>query len=127
MKYDEVVAAIMTLLAADGTITGVVGTNIREAGEADFVVPSLEWTLIVETPADEMYHRIQLQFDPFTRTSAQLVTLQGRLNQLFHQDREWTLGTIKVRSQLLAVRREPAKGGVQSGGMDFEFLAVRER
>lgn len=142
MRYDDVVTQVLQLVAGDATIEGIIGAALYESGERDFEIPSLEWTLIVEIPELEVYHTIQLQFDPFARTKADLLTLQGRLYQLLHKEMNTTLdapfssgfssgfGPVAVyliRSRLLDIRSSPTKAGLHTGSMDFEFTPIRER
>jgi len=127
MRYDQVWPGIITLIKADGTISGVVGTDVREAQTGNLVVPSLEWTFIAGAPAGEMLYRFQVQLDPFTRTIAQLLTVQNRLKQRFHREREWNVGAYWITSRFLAERKEPVRDGIHSGSLDFEFQVVRTR
>lgn len=127
MRYDQVWPEVVDLILADPAISGVIGTDLREAGTGRFVVPSLEWSLIVGAPEAEMLYRFQIQLDPFARTIADLLTVQNGLKRLLHRDREWSAGAYWVTSLLLDERKEAVRDGIHSGPLDFEFTVVRTR
>jgi len=126
MTHDLVMDPVLELLAADGELTGIVGTAIYESGERDFEVPSLEWTLIVETPDAEVFDRIQVQFDAFVRSREDLLAVQRRVEQLLDHETEWEVGGLRLRSRKLDIRKNPTEEGIYSGSVDIEFKPVRE-
>lgn len=127
MTHDQVMDEVLDVLLADTALVAVVGSAVYESGERAFAVPSVEWTLIVETPEAEVFDRIQIQFDVFTRTRAHLLTVTRRLERLLVHRAGWWLGSLLIRSLKLDVRTNPTSGGVYSGSIDIEFKPVRER
>jgi len=127
MTHDLVLTPALARLVADPALAAIVGTAIYESGERTFVVPSLEWTLIVETPEAEIYDRVQVQFDVFTRSKDTMLAALRRIDRLLVHRVQWTLGTLQIRSLKLDIRTNPTEGGVHSGSIDVEFKPVRER
>ena len=127
MRYDQILPAILALVAADPAISGVVGTAIREARTGEFVVPSLEWTFVAGRPEEEMLYQFRLQLDPFARTVADYLTVRNRLIQLLHRDREWTAGGHWVTSVFSDEQKAEPRDGVHSGPLDFVITVVRGR
>lgn len=130
MRWTTDVALLLAVIEADATVQGVLGSGpmaLYKAGERNFEVPSLEWTLVSETPDFEVFQDLLIQFDPFVRTEGDLETLHSSLYRLFHRDREWTTGGVKFRSQFIAARIQPAVDGVYQGPVEFSVKTVRQR
>lgn len=126
MIYPTVVDDALDLMVADSTITDVVpATAIRKWSDADFVAPSLFWQLVAESPDLEVYKRVDVQFDVFTRSQSTLHTVLDEIERLFHRGRQWALGTTQVRSQVLAIRDEFYRDGIHRGSLDLWIKAVR--
>lgn len=126
MKYQVVIDDALDLIVATAAITALIpAAAIREDGDADFRAPSMFWSLVTEIPDAEQYKAVQFQLDPFTDTSAALLTVCDELEKLFHRTLQWTLGTTQVRSQVLAIRKTPYRDGVYHGSLDVEIKAVR--
>jgi hypothetical protein len=144
MRIEPVMTGVRALIMADPLAYEIVGAAIYEEGEREFQVPSITWTLLDEIPNAEVFHDIDIQFDPFTRSKGSLLTLQRRLHALLHRDVDWHLPSsggfgsgfsagfsgeeiIRVRSQFVGARGTKTAGGVYGGPMDFRITAVRSR
>jgi hypothetical protein len=126
VRYQTVVSDALDLVVADATITNVIpAAKIRKDGDADFAAPSMFWSLVTETPDAEVYKAALVQFDPFVTSQADLITVVDELERLFHRGRQWTLGSTRVRSQVLAIRDLPYRDGMFHGTVDVQFKAVR--
>ena len=144
MRIQPIMTGIITLIESDALAYEIVGNAIFEEGERELQVPSITWMLIDEVPEGEVFHALDIQFDPFTRSKASLLMLQNRLHALLHKDVDWHLPAsggfssgfsagfsnqenIRIRSQFVGSRGTRTAGGIWGGPMDFRFTAVRSR
>lgn len=142
MKTVPLMNGVVTTIKADAEVSSVLGSAIYEEGERDFVAPSLTWTLISEVPEGEVFHGIEIQFDPFVRSRRDLEIVQDRLYELFNREIEWRItstggfssgfsagfqgrDSMLIRSWFLAARHYRTSQGIWGGPMDFHFTAVR--
>lgn len=132
MTWDDAVADWLSTVAADSVVTGLLGTDpeFNQAGEGDFVVPSLEYTLIdPASPFMEVYWRTLIQLDLWMETLADVLSLERAIVRLLHLDVPATLGTTPMWSQL-----QPgggplpgARDGVRGRSLDFHLIYLRDR
>ena len=132
MRWDAAVTAWLAPVVADSVVTGLLGldTEFNLAGEGDYVIPSLEYSLIVPAvPFLEVYWRTRIQLDFWTKTIADLVSLEGALIRLLHLEWPATIGTIPMWSQMIpgGGPMPGAKDGIFSRSMDFHLIYLRAR
>lgn len=132
MRWDEVLSAIHAALEDESEITDVVGVgNIRTAGAREFVVPSLEVTVLSDD-VTELWAPSDVQFDVFTRTMADLVTVERALRNLFDREGFVAIEGLPMWSFYLdgGPLEGPSlnvEGGVFARALRFRFAPVRER
>lgn len=130
MRWTTDADTILAIIKADAGLGAIFGAGanmaLYKAGERDFEVPSLEYSILSETPAAEVFERIRIQFDPFVRSEANLRTVHDRLYALFNQDREWSSGGTQFRSRFVGAYSVPAAAGVYQGPLEFWFEVVRQ-
>lgn len=85
MIWDDLLERIAVILNADAALSPVFGQNMRMAGTAEHVVPSLEWTLIADRE-DELWAPHVIQFDIWSDNVEQVIAAERRVRSLFHQD-----------------------------------------
>ncbi len=132
MTWDAAVADWLALVAADSVVKTVLGTapEFNLAGEHDFKIPSLEYTLISPAvPFREVFWRTLVQLDFWTKTLPQLVTLEKALVRLLHYDTPLTIGTTPMWSQMIVggTPLEGARDGTFGRSMDFHLIYLRDR
>jgi len=132
MTWDEAVAAWLVPVAADSVVQGLLGTvpEFNMAGEHDFKVPGLEYTLISPAvPFHEVYWRTLVQLDFWMRSLADLVALERALVRLLHYDTPLEIGDIPMWSQMIVggVPLEGARDGTFGRSMDFHLIYLREK
>ena len=132
MTWDDAVKDWLAPIAADSVVQGVLGVDaeFNLAGEHDFAVPSLEYTLISPaTPFLEIFWRTLIQLDFWTKTLPDLVTLEKALVRLLHYDTPLTIGTTPMWSQMIVggTPLEGARDGTFGRSMDFHLIYLRDR
>ena len=132
MRWDAAVAAWLAPVAADSVVQGLLGTvtEFNLAGERDFAVPGLEYTLISPAvPFHEVYWRTLVQLDFWMRSLADLVSLEGALVRLLHYDTPLSIGAIPMWSQMIVggTPLEGARDGIFGRSMDFHLIYLRDR
>ncbi len=132
MRWDAAVAAWLVPVAADSDVTDLLGLapEFDMAGEQDFAVPSLQYSLVVRaTPHLEVYWRTRIQLDFWTETIADLQTLEKALVRLLHHEWPLTIGTIPMWSRMIegGGPLRGAKSGIFSGSLDFHLIYLRAR
>ncbi len=132
MTWDDAVADWLALVAADSVVQGLLGVDpeFNMAGDRDFKVPSLEYQLISPAvPHLEVYWRTLVQLDFWTKTLADLVTLEKALVRLLHYDTPLTIGTTPMWSQMLVggTPLQGARDGTFGRSMDFHLIYLRNR
>ena len=132
MTWDDAVKDWLGVVAADSVVQGLLGTapEFDLAGEHDYVVPSLEYTLVSPAvPFREVFWRTLVQLDFWMSSLADLVSLERALVRLLHHDVPVTLGTTKMWSQMIVggTPLEGAADGVLGRSMDFHLIYLRER
>ena len=132
MRWDAAVAAWLVPVAADSAVTGLLGLDpeFNLAGEHDFAVPSLEYSLITPAvPFREVYWRTLIQLDFWMKTLAELVSLEKELVRLLHLEVPADIGTIPMWSQMIPGGNslQGAEDGVFSRSMDFHLIYLRAR
>ena len=132
MRWDAAVEAWLEVVAADSVVQDLLGTDpeFNLAGEHDYAVPSLEYTLVSPAvPFREAFWRTLVQLDFWMKTLADLVSLEGALVRLLHHEVPVTIGSIPMWSQMI-VGGTPlagAKDGVFGRSMDFHLIYLRDR
>ena len=132
MTWDDAVADWLAVVAADSVVQGLLGTapEFNLAGERDYVVPSLEYTLISPAvPFREVFWRTLVQLDMWMSSLADLTALEAALVRLLHHEVPVTLGTTPMWSQMI-VGGAPLSGaadGVWGRSMDFHLIYLRSR
>ena len=133
MRWDVAVAAWLVPVAADSDVTDLLGLDpeFSKAGERDFKVPSLEYSLIVKaTKFQEVYWRTLIQLDYWTKTLAELISLEKALIRLLDFDVPTTFGAVPMWSEMVPGEGGPLEGtrdGVNSGSLDFHLIYLRAR
>ncbi len=130
MRWDAAVAAWLVPVAADSVIQGILGTApvFNMAGERDYVIPSLEYSLI--SPAvlfREVYWRTLIQLDMWAYELAELNSLEEALVRLLQFDTPVDIGTIPMWSEMQqgGVALAGAQDGVFGRSMDFHLTYLR--
>ena len=132
MRWDAAVAAWLEVVAADSVVQGLLGTDpeFNLAGEHDYAVPSLEYTLVSPAvPFREVFWRTLVQLDFWMKTLADLVSLEGALVRLLHHEVPVTIGAIPMWSQMIVggTPLDGAKDGIFGRSMDFHLIYLRDR
>lgn len=132
MRWDAAVAAWLAPIAADSVVKGLLGDDpdFYLAGERDFKVPSLEYSLISPAvPHFEVYWRTLIQLDFWTETLADLITLEKALVRLLHLEVPATIGSIPMWSRMLdgGGPLTGATDGQFGSSMDFHLIYLRDR
>lgn len=83
MRWPDVTQAIATFAAADVRLQQIYGGAIRYAGIAEFAVPSLEYTLIIEEKGVEIWSPIVIQWNQRTLTLDEIILSEQALMDLF--------------------------------------------
>ncbi len=127
MRWDVVVGAWLTLIAADSDVTGVLGRppELWMAGERDQKAPSMEWQLVADTE-NENYEVTLVQLDLLTRSDHALVKLERALRRLLHHDTPIVVDGHELWSQL--VGGSPLQGpkdGIHRRSLDFRLTYLR--
>ena len=132
MRWDAAVAAWLVPVAEDSVVQGLLGTvpEFNMAGEHDYAVPSLEYTLISPAvPFFEVYWRTLIQLDFWTKKLSDLATLERALVRLLHFDTPVEIGSIPMWSQMIVggVPIEGARDGNFGRSIDFHLIYLREK
>lgn len=130
MRWDEVIpACVVEPVLADADVVSALGTDpvFFMAGEREFSVPSMRWTLIAN-PEGENFEEALLQLDFWVRSVAQAVTLVRALRLLLHHEIEVTIGGIKLWSKYVDSRPvRTVRDGIVEGSLDFRLTYIRAR
>jgi hypothetical protein len=130
MRWDSVIpACVVAPVVADTEALVVLGNppTFFMAGEREFSVPSLRWTLIANTEG-ENYEDALVQLDFWVRSVAQAVALSRALRRLLHHEAEVTIGGLKLWSKYVESRPvRTARDGIVEGSLDFRLTYLRER
>lgn len=135
MRWDDVLASAMTAASSDATLLSVVDGNadrIRLSGERQYEVPSIEGTLLSDD-ASELWEPVDMQWDIFATSLADLVAAERALRDLF--DRR---GPVTIEGTYMWAEFLPGGGPLEGPGMNdendvfakgvrFRFTPVRER
>lgn len=130
MRWDVAVAAWLVPVREDSVVQSLLGIveEFNMAGEGDFVVPSLEYTLISPgVPFSEVYWRSLVQLDLWTKTLADVITLEKAIIRLLHLEVPASFGAVPMWSQM---EGEPtplagAQDGVWGRSVDFHLIYLR--
>ncbi len=130
MRRDAAVEAWLVPVAADSVIQGILGVapEFNMAGERDYVIPSLEYSLI--SPAvlfGEVYWRTLVQLDMWAYTLAEIDSLEDALVRLLQFDTPVDIGTIPMWSEMQqgGGALAGAQDGVFGRSMDFHLTYLR--
>jgi hypothetical protein len=130
MRRDAAVEAWLVPVAVDSVVQGLLGPEpeFDMAGEQDYAVPSIEYSLI--SPAvlfGEVYWRTLIQLDMWLYTLAELNSLEGALVRLLQFDTPVDIGTIPMWSEMQegGVALAGARDGVFGRSMDFHLTYLR--
>lgn len=130
MRWDTVIpTCIVAPVMADAGVKSVLGATptVFMAGEREFSVPSMRWTLLAN-PESELWEDALVQLDFWVRTVAKAVTLAGALRLLLHQEIEVTVGGLKLWSKYVDSRPvRTARDGIVEGSLDFRLTYLRGR
>lgn len=113
----------------DTEVQSVLGEPVEffMAGERNFKVPSMRWTLIANTEG-ENWEQSLVQIDFWVRSLADATTLEGALRRLLHHETQVTIGGLKLWSQYVDSRPlGGAKDGTIARALDFRQTYLRER
>ncbi len=133
MRWDAAVAAWLVPVAADSVVQGILGVDpeFNMAGEGDFVVPSLEYTLLApDIPHLEVYWRSLVQLDMWAKTIDDVVTLEKALVRLLHLEVPASIGSIPMWSRKVGGESTPLPGavdGVWRRSIDVQLTYLRDR
>ena len=132
MTWDDTVKDWLAVVAADSVVQTLLGTapEFNLAGEHDYKVPSLEYTLVSPAvPFREVFWRTLVQLDFWMSSLADLASLERALVRLLHHDVPLTIGTTPMWSQMIVggTPLEGAKDGVLGRSMDFHLIYLQEK
>ena len=129
MRWGDVVKAVMAETVADTVLTGIfTAAGIRKAGVHEWLVPSLEYTLISDT-VTELWAPHVIQFDLFTESLEDLETAERQIGRLFNRERPQTIQGVYMwctyidGQDLIGPVRESHYGRA----LRYEFTPYRER
>jgi hypothetical protein len=128
MRWPEVLEAIATEAAGDSVLELIYGDAIRQAGSAEYAIPSLEHTLIADSEV-EQWAPHTVQWDQFCATQAALIESERALMRLFNHDVPVEIGGLMMWSLFLegAELSAPDRDGVHARAVRFRFTPIRER
>ena len=130
MRWDEVVpACVVAPVSADSDVISALGDSavFFMAGEREYTVPSMRWTLISNVE-DELYEHSMVQIDFWVRSVPKAVTLLRALRRLLHHEAEVTLGGLKVWSKYVGSRPvRTVRDGTVEGSIDVRLSYLRGR
>lgn len=130
MRWDDVIPlAVVAPVVADSDVISVLGNPpaFFMAGEREFKVNSMRWTLIANTE-DENWEESLVQIDFWVRTLAQLRTLERAIRRLLHHEIEATIGGIDLWSKYVDSRPlMGATAGTLTRSLDFRLTYLRGR
>jgi hypothetical protein len=130
MRWDTVIPlAVVAPVMADADVQSVLGATpaFFMAGEREFRVSSMRWTLIADTEA-ENFERTLVQIDLWVHSLTELRTLSRALRLILHREIEYTIGGIKLWSEYTGTR--PLLGAVDgtlAHSLDFRLTYLRAR
>jgi hypothetical protein len=116
-------------VAADSDVLAVLGNPpaFYMAGEREFKVNSMRWTLIANTEG-ENYEESLVQIDFWVRSLANVRTLERALRRLLHHETEVTIGGLELWSKYIDSRPlTGATDGTLARALDFRLTYLRER
>jgi hypothetical protein len=116
-------------VAADSDVLAVLGTPpaFYMAGEREFKVNSMRWTLIANTEG-ENYEESLVQIDFWVRSLAHVRTLERALRRLLHHETEVTVGGLELWSKYVDSRPlTGATDGTLARALDFRLTYLRAR
>ena len=130
MRWDVAVAAWLVPLTTDSVVTDLLGADpqIDLVGERDFVVPSLEYTLVdPATKYQEVYWRTLVQLDFWLETIPDLIKLEKALVRLLDFDTPTTFGVVPMWSEMVpgGGPLPGSKHGTRGGSIDFNLTYLR--
>lgn len=130
MRWDTVIpTCLVAPVMADADVQSVLGNPpaFFMAGEREFRVNSMRWTLVANTEG-ENWEESLVQIDFYVRTLAQVRTLERALRRLLHHEIELTVGGVKLWSKYVDSR---PLGGAMDGtiarSLDFRLTYLRGR
>lgn len=128
MNWYEVWTNIAAAIAANATITGVVGENFRLAGDAAVQVPSLI-ALLVTDSEDELYAPADWQFDIYAYSLGEVMTVEKELRRMLNQPLQVALGDADVTCEFVGgqLLRGPERDPYFRRLLEFRFTPVRSR
>lgn len=132
MKWDAAVTAWLAPVAADSVVQGLLGpvTEFDLAGEREFAIPGLEYTLISPAaPFREVYWITLIQLDMWMKTLPDVIALERALVRLLHFDTPTTFGAIPMWSQMIpgGGTLTGSKDGIFGRSLDFHLIYLRAR
>lgn len=130
MRWDTVIpAALMVPVEADSDVRAVLGNPpaFFMAGEREFKVNSMRWTLIANTEG-ENWEESLIQVDFWVRRLADVLTLEAALRRLLHHEIELTVGGVTLWSKYVDSRPlGGATDGTIARALDFRLTYLRGR
>lgn len=128
MRWDAVIQAVATTLAADPALADIYGTDIVKSGTLEFRVPLLEYTML-STGMDELWEPMVIQLDQFTRSVADLATSDRRLHSLFDHEEPRLIAGIYMWASFEegGDLTGPSREGYHGMASRFRFTPVRQR
>lgn len=131
-RWAEVADAMSAAMLARPEITDVMGAAIyldEEGGEGrEFEVPSLTIMQVVDTES-ELWEHIDFQIDFYTRTLADIETVEQTVRWLFPDQGRVDLGGVQVFARFQSGRRivGPGKGRWFGRSLDFRMEPIRSK
>jgi hypothetical protein len=116
-------------VAADSDVLAVLGNPpaFYMAGEREFKVNSMRWTLIANTEG-ENYEESLVQIDFWVRSLTHVRTLERALRRLLHHETEVTIGGLDLWSKYIDSRPlTGATDGTLARALDFRLTYLRGR
>ena len=130
MRWDTVIpTCLIAPIEADADVQSVLGNPpaFFMAGERDFKVNSMRWTLIAN-PEGENWEEALIQLDFYVRKLDDVRTLERALRRLLHHEIEVTVGGITLWSKYVDSRPlGGAKDGTIARSLDFRLTYLRGR
>lgn len=101
MRWNVVMEALLGLVEADADVVSVIGDPpaLFMVGERDHQVPSVQWSLLTD-PQGEVWGAAMTQWDLFTKTVPQMVTLERGIRRVLHRESLFVVDGHQLISRL---------------------------
>ncbi len=126
MRWHDVILAITTAAVADSTLAGIYGEVIRQKGNHELLLPSLEYLLVSDTET-EVFEPTVIQWDQFTLTTEDLIASERALRALFDHELGVVIEGVTLLCQFIdgATLETPSGDNYYARAIRFEFEPVR--